>query len=212
MAYRRKSSDSSHFAIINAGGIRATIDEGDITRGEILTAFPFGNAIVELTFTGEDLWKMLEGCVSAVNQFTGDEVGSFFQVSKDIRIEYNPNNEPGSQLVRVTIGGEPLSDSAEYNVVTINFLASGGDNIFVPQENFISLATQDEALIEYVQENSPIDIELDGRIAQVDGSASDSEGSDSADGAGNDDSAASTAGFNAILMGFAVAAGAIVSF
>ena len=55
LAYRLNESASADFALINAGGIRATIDEGPITRGEVLTSFPFGNSLVEISMsTGRD--------------------------------------------------------------------------------------------------------------------------------------------------------------
>ncbi|CAG9942218.1 unnamed protein product [Clonostachys rosea f. rosea IK726] len=88
------------FAFHNSGGVRATIDEGDITRGEVLTSFPFGNAMVELTFSGADLPKVFEGLVSANNQFNGKEVSSWFQVSSAVRVEHNPANEVGKRLVK----------------------------------------------------------------------------------------------------------------
>ena len=86
--YRLDGGGAPDFALINGGGVRATIDEGKITRGEVLTSFPFGNAIVEVTYDGETLWKILEGLVSMVNQFTGEEVGSLLQLSKNIKVEY----------------------------------------------------------------------------------------------------------------------------
>jgi 5'-nucleotidase len=55
IAYRLNISSTADFALINSGGIRATIDEGPITRGEVLTSFPFGNANVELPISGNEL-------------------------------------------------------------------------------------------------------------------------------------------------------------
>lgn len=184
------------FALINAGGIRASIDEGEITRGEILTAFPFGNAVVELTFSGEDLWKVLEGCVSKENQFNGEPVTTGFQVSKGIAIEYNPDNEAGSQLVKVTIADEPLDKEGEYRLITLDFLAGGGDNIFETVDDAVALDTQDEVLVWYVEEKSPIEVEIEGRIKVVEGSAEDAEGEgeESGEGEGDDDSAAGRVG------------------
>ncbi|KAF2761296.1 Metallo-dependent phosphatase [Pseudovirgaria hyperparasitica] len=192
LAYRRnESSDSSvNFALINAGGVRAPIDQGPITRGEILTAFPFGNAIVDLKLRGNALWDTLEGIVSGTNTANGAPVTSFFQVSAGIVVEYNPGNEPGKRLVRVTIGGKPLDKSAEYTLVTLDFLAGGesvqiiaplniltirlyfpgGDNIFTPTTNLVVLDTQDVVLTNYVQAHSPINIEIEGRIRVVNGS------------------------------------------
>ncbi|KAF4815461.1 5'-nucleotidase [Colletotrichum tropicale] len=171
--YRLNNSDSAKpdFALINAGGIRATIDEGNITRGEVLTSFPFGNSIVEITYSGSDLRKVLEGAVTKVNQFNNEPITSFFQVSKNIVVEYNPAGNNGSKLVSVEIGGEALDDAKDYRVVTLDFLAGGGDNIFVATTDFVSLDTQDEVLVQYVEAKSPIDAKIEGRIVQSNGTA-----------------------------------------
>lgn len=123
--YRLNDTDEVDFAIINAGGIRATIDVGPITRGEVLTSFPFGNSIVELTLSGQELWDVFEGIVTRVNQNNGLPVTSFMQVSRGIVIEYNPENSNGTKLVRVTIGEEPVDLERDYHVVTLDFLAGG---------------------------------------------------------------------------------------
>lgn len=125
LTYRLNQTDTADFALINAGAIRATIEEGPITRGEVLTSFPFGNSIVEISVTGDDLWKVLEGIVTGVSEFNGEEVTSFFQISRGIRVEYNPENTNGSRLVSVMIGNDSLSREAEYNIVTLDFLAGG---------------------------------------------------------------------------------------
>lgn len=183
LQYRLDSNSDAVFALVNAGGIRATIDEGDITRGEVLTSFPFSNAVVEVEFTGAELWGIFEGIVSGVNQENNNEVTSFAQVSKGIRVSYNPDNDVGSRLVSLQIGGkeeeEEVDKAAKYTVVTIDFVAGGGDNFFGPIENLVVLDTLDEVLVKYIQKNTPIDFELDGRIAVVQGSAGSGSGSGS---------------------------------
>ena len=171
LQYRLDGGSDAAFAFTNAGGIRATIDAGPVTRGEVLAAFPFGNAVVELQYTGADLVRIFEGAVSGVNQFNGKELGGFFQVSRGVRVEYNPDNAPGARLVRLTVGGAPVEPARSYTVVTIDFLAGGGDNILEPVANPVVLDTMDEVLVAYVQAQSPIDFELEGRIAVVDGQA-----------------------------------------
>lgn len=116
--------------IINAGGVRATIDEGQITRGEVLTAFPFGNAVVELKFTGKELWDIFEGIVTGVSVFNNEEVTSFVQVSKGIKITYNPKNSGGTKLISLELGGSPVDLTKSYTIVTLDFLAGGGDNFW----------------------------------------------------------------------------------
>ncbi|KAI2607867.1 Metallo-dependent phosphatase [Hypoxylon sp. NC1633] len=171
LQYRLDGGSDATFALVNAGGIRATIDAGTITRGQVLTSFPFGNAVVELKYSGEDLWKIFEGLVSAVNQFNQEQVTSFFQVSRGIKVEHNPDNPVGSRLVRLTIGDDPVDAATEYTVVTVDFIAGGGDNILMPVEDVVVLDTMEEVLVQYINKTSPINFQLGGRINTVQGSA-----------------------------------------
>lgn len=163
-AYGKSINSNTDFAFINAGGIRAAIDIGPITRGEILTAFPFGNALVSLTRTGQEIWNMLEGVVSGVNQANGLEITSFVQLSSAIRITYSPNASTGSRLQTVVIGGQDIDLSATYKFITLDYLASGGDNILEPTTDFAVLNLQADVLEAYVVTQSPISIAVDGRI------------------------------------------------
>lgn len=157
------------FALTNSGGIRASIDVGPITRGEVLTAFPFGNAVVEITLSGQQLWDVLAGIVARVNKANGKAVTSFLQVSRGIKIEYQPTNSPDNgvgTLAAVTIGGENLDLTKQYKVVTIDFVAGGGDNFFAEAiSNLVVLDTLDEVLVNYIKEKTPVDVQLEGRIA-----------------------------------------------
>ena len=234
LTYRLNQTDTADFALINAGGIRATIDEGPITRGEVLTSFPFGNAIVQIAMSGDDLWKTLEGIVTGVSEFNGEEVTSFFQISRGIQVEYNPENNNGSKLVSVTVGGDALDREADYNIVTLDFIAGGeyslasetsmlllmtlgGDNFFLPYDDFITLDTQAEVLVAYIGSESPVDVELDGRIAVVDGSgggnATEESGpSASESGAGASATAEDAASSLKAVTANAASAGALIAF
>lgn len=178
------------FALVNAGGVRAAIDEGEITRGEVLTSFPFGNAIVEIKFNGSEVRSIFEGAVSMINQFNDEEIGSWFQVSRGVKVEYNPDNEEGNRLVNLTIDGKSIDDEADYRIVTLDFLAGGGDNIFVEKSDFATLDLQDEVLIQYIEAHSPLSPELEERVVKTD--AQPSEDDSSSDGSGDDSSDDST--------------------
>ncbi|KAK3949865.1 5'-nucleotidase [Pseudoneurospora amorphoporcata] len=172
LEYRLNSSTDGvapAFAITNAGGIRASIDAGPVTRGEVLTAFPFGNAVVEVTLSGQQVWDLLAGIVARVNKANGKPVTSFLQVSHGMKIEYQPANSPDNgvgTLTAVTIGGKKLKMKDQYKVVTIDFIAGGGDNFFAqPFENLPMLDTLDEVLVRYINETTPVDVQIEGRIA-----------------------------------------------
>ncbi|KAH7038387.1 5'-nucleotidase [Microdochium trichocladiopsis] len=163
-AYRSTAAD---FSLINAGGIRAAIDVGNITRGEVLTSFPFGNAIVEFPMSGADVLRLLEGCVSRVSQFNGNPITSGFQVSGTLKVQYNPAQPAGSRLVRALVKGVEVDPAATYTVATLDFLAGGGDNIFPKVASPVVLDLQADVLTRYIQAESPIDIAIEGRIETV---------------------------------------------
>jgi 5'-nucleotidase len=211
--YRKGNNSNPDFAIINAGGVRATIAKGDITRGDVDTSFPFGNAVVEIELSGEDVWNAFEGAVSRFSVVNGKEVTSFFQVSSGIKVQYNPNNANGTKLVSVQIGGEELTNSTTYKIVTVDFLATGGDNIFQETEAGATLDTLAAVLIQYIEKTSPVDIKLDGRIEQVEGKRQGNgggNGTDAENGNGNGNGENAAAGPKATALG-ALALAALVS-
>jgi 5'-nucleotidase len=165
---------------------------------------------------------VLEGIFTGVNQDNGEEVTSFVQVSEGIKIEYNPENNNGSKLVSVTIADEPLDREQDYQVVTLDFIAGGGDNFFGDMEfpDAVSLATQDDVLTAYIEQMSPVDIELSGRIAIVDGQANETatggaggnstESEEDTEGGNSTASAGGQQGAAARVGGFGTAAVAAV--
>jgi 5'-nucleotidase len=113
-------------AIQNGGGLRATIDSGDITMGEVLTVLPFQNTLATFQLTGAGIVEALENGVSQVE----DGAGRFPQVS-GMRYVWNPEAEPGSRIVSVEVetadGFTPLDPEATYGVVSNNYMRGGGD-------------------------------------------------------------------------------------
>ena len=64
-------------AMINGGGIRADLPQGDVTYNHLVSVFPFNNTACTATLTGQQLWDALEFSVSSLP----GEDGSFMQVS-----------------------------------------------------------------------------------------------------------------------------------
>ena len=105
-------------AIQNGGGIRAPIDAGEITFGEILGAFPFNNTVVSVELTGAELLSILERSASLPRDGTA---GGFLQISgAKVLIK-------GNKVVKVDINGKPLDPKKKYTVATNSFVANGGD-------------------------------------------------------------------------------------
>ncbi len=109
-------------AIQNGGGIRASIDAGPITMGEVLTVLPFQNSLATFTATGADVVAALENGVSAI----ADGAGRFPQVA-GLTYAFDAEAEPGSRVSDVMVGGAPIDLEAEYGVVTNDYVRKGGD-------------------------------------------------------------------------------------
>lgn len=136
--------DADHIVgLINGGGIRAGIQSGDVTGLDLLNAFPFYNSISGVYVKGSVLLEALEASTFAMPE----TAGAFPQISGidcsiNIGVPYAPNAEPypGStyygpaEIRRVkinSINGKPFDADDTYLVMTINFIAAGGDTYYV---------------------------------------------------------------------------------
>jgi 5'-nucleotidase len=100
-------------ALQNPGGMRADLNEGPITRGEVYAVMPFDNTIVTMELTGAQVKLALEQSLrgSRVTQASG--------------VRYVIN---GSKVSSATLAdGTPIDDAKTYTVAVNNFMASGGD-------------------------------------------------------------------------------------
>src|SRR5690606_6051096 len=104
------------------GGIRASIDIGEITKGDIITVLPFGNFVVTLDVTGADI-------VAALQHGAGDypdAKGAFPQVA-GLSFAIDETKPKGEKVHSVFINGQPVEPDRIYTVATNDFLAAGGD-------------------------------------------------------------------------------------
>ncbi|WP_416145300.1 5'-nucleotidase C-terminal domain-containing protein [Planococcus koreensis] len=113
-------------AVQNGGGIRASIDAGPITYGEVLTTLPFGNSLAIMDLTGAELKTALEHSVSEYP----NELGSFLHVA-GMKFTFDPTKAAGSRVTSVSVneGGTftALDTAKNYKVATNTFVAAGGD-------------------------------------------------------------------------------------
>lgn len=155
-------------AIANGGGLRASLAEGTVTMGDVLTVLPFQNTLTTMRLSGATIIAALEHGVGAIE----DGAGRFPQVA-GLRFRLDPSAEPGSRIsgveVRQGAGWEPIDEDAVYGVVTNNFLARGGDGYTMladAEDTYISAVDLAEALAEYLSVNEPYSPVIEGRIIQ----------------------------------------------
>ncbi|WP_296418763.1 bifunctional metallophosphatase/5'-nucleotidase [Pseudooctadecabacter sp.] len=149
-------------AIQNGGGLRASIDAGEITMGEVLTVLPFQNTLATFDATGADILAALENGVGQVE----DGAGRFPQVA-GMTFAVDLSMEPGSRVSDVTIAGAPLDEGATYLLATNNYMRNGGDgySMFEDAANAYDFGPGLEQVVaDYLAENGPYTPYTDGRI------------------------------------------------
>lgn len=154
-------------AFENAGGIRASINAGDVTYGDIINVSPYGNYIVTKKISGSQLKEILETsidiqlqCIEANDSGEYDawpsSSGSYLQ-SAGMTVKYDPSAEKGKRVLSVTIAGAPLVDEQTYTVATNNFAAVSSSYPQLadsPEEG--EFCACDEALISFFEQNENI--------------------------------------------------------
>ena len=129
-------------ALVNGGGVRADINEGDVTRANLIATNPFGNNVIKVKATGQQIMDALE---HSVRKYPGEN-GGFFQVSGLTYDVYSHiptpviTDEQGAflglkegmsrRVANIMINGEPLDPEKEYTVAGTDYiLRDAGDGM-----------------------------------------------------------------------------------
>ena len=118
----RVKDQGIEIAIANGGGLRASIDAGEVTMGEVLTVLPFQNTLSTFQVTGATVVEALENGVSEIEE----GAGRFAQVS-GISYSVDSKAEVGSRISDVMVAGAPIDMEKVYGVVSNNYVRNGGD-------------------------------------------------------------------------------------
>ncbi len=165
-----RAATGADVAMANGGGIRGdrTYDAGTVlTRRDILTELPFGNATVMTEITGQQILDAMENGVSQVEK----GAGRFPQVS-GMNIVYDPSAPAGSRIVSIEINGAPLDVNKTYKFATNNYALGGGDGygmlgggrVLINSGNGNLMAND---VIDYIIANGGVKNTVEGRIKIV---------------------------------------------
>ncbi len=156
-------------AIANGGGLRASIDAGDVTMGEVLTVLPFQNTLSTFQVTGDAVVAALENGVSQVEE----GAGRFPQVA-GLKFTFDLSKPAGERVSDVMVqDGDsfvPIDPAKTYGVVSNNFVRNGGDgySMFVNASNVYDFGPDlADVTAEYLADNAPYQPYTDGRITKV---------------------------------------------
>ncbi|HET6243953.1 MAG: 5'-nucleotidase C-terminal domain-containing protein [Bacteroidetes bacterium] len=139
--YYQNKGEPIDFCLLNNGGLRSSLPEGEITRGKIFELMPFENELVVLTLSGEKV-KMLFNYIASAEGMpvSGIKMGIL-----------------KSKAVNILINEIPFDENKTYKVVTSDYLAAGGDKMSffnepVRMENLNKKLR--DAIIEYMKEEN----------------------------------------------------------
>jgi 5'-nucleotidase len=152
LAFARKQG-AADIAFMNPGGIRAdlVVEAGKpTTMSDLLAIQPFGNDLVALTLTGQQLWDILQRQLPK-----GDASPRMLQPSSTLRYRWRTGADGRAQLGEILVDGQPLERTRDYRVVVNNFLAEGGDAQagFRHGRDRAVLGTDIDALVDWLRSN-----------------------------------------------------------
>lgn len=148
LAAQRERADAD-FAVMSGGGVRDSIESGDITYKNVLKVQPFGNTLVHVDMTGSEVEQYL-----AVVANMKPDSGAYAQFANVSLVA------DGKGVSEVKINGQPLQADKTYRMATLNFNALGGDGY--PKldglPSYVNTGFIDaEVLKQYIEKHSPLD-------------------------------------------------------
>ena len=164
----RMKNQGVQIAIANGGGLRASIDAGPITMGEVLTVLPFQNLLSNFDLKGANIVASLELAVSQVEEGKG----RFPQVA-GLRYAYSMAQKPNQgRVTKVEVMKDgawaPIDLGTTYGVVSNDFLRGGGDGYVIFAENATNAydfgPDLADVVAEYLAAQGPYTPKIEGRI------------------------------------------------
>jgi 5'-nucleotidase len=153
-------------AFMNNGGVRTDVGfvfaesagegDGNVTYAEAFAVQPFGNSLVTMTLTGQEIHDLLE------QQFQGptEEEWEILHVSEGFTYTWDYTADVGDKVdpADIEIGGAAIDLGAEYRVTVNNFLAGGGDgfSVLLGGTDLLGGDVDLDAIVDYFGANSPI--------------------------------------------------------
>ena len=148
IAHAQRIKVKADVGVMNAGGIRTSLRQGNITYKDVLKVQPFANSIGLVTLSGKELKQYLE---IATNKTVGS--GGFAQFD-NVEIVMR-----GDTLTSAKVGGAAVEDGKSYKLAINNFIAVGGDKYMKVSDHptYVDTGYIDaDVLREYIQKNSPL--------------------------------------------------------
>ncbi|NHM30036.1 bifunctional 2',3'-cyclic-nucleotide 2'-phosphodiesterase/3'-nucleotidase [Neobacillus terrae] len=157
-----RDATGTDFAFMNVGGVRDEIKAaGDIKWGDLFAIQPFGNDIVTMKITGDQVRTLLN------QQWSPTSYAKIMQIS-GLKYTWSDNLPIGQKVLDIYLpNGQKIDPNAVYSVTVNNFMADGGDGFTILKSgtNRVTQMTDLDALISYIKKQiAPISAQIEGRI------------------------------------------------
>lgn len=173
MLAKAKELDSETvFAFTNGGGIRASIDAGDMTMGDVLGVMPYGNSLALLTLKGSEIKGILERSVDTLPEASG----AFLHVS-GLKFEFDSTKPVGSRVGKIEVKqGETyveVDPAKSYKATSNTFTAAGGDSFDVLKKVYAEGRVSEpgfvdyQMFIDYIKTLDKVEPKVEGRIVDT---------------------------------------------
>ncbi|GEM81813.1 bifunctional UDP-sugar hydrolase/5'-nucleotidase UshA [Vibrio superstes] len=140
------------FGVMNSGGVRDSIVQGNITYKDVLTVQPFGNIVTYVNMTGVEVLDYLN--VVALKPTDSGAYAQFAGISMTVT---------SKGVTDVMIGGKAIDPNGMYRFSIPSFNAAGGDGypVITGHSGYVDTGFVDaEVLKEYLESHSPLDVTL----------------------------------------------------
>ena len=138
------------FAVMNSGGVRDSIEMGDVTYKDVLTVQPFGNIVSYVDMNGAEVLDYLN--VVATKPIDSGAYAQFAGIKMTVE---------AGKVSNVFIGGKQLRLDKTYRFTIPSYNAAGGDGYpkVSDHSGYVNTGFVDaEVLKEFLETNSPIDV------------------------------------------------------
>ena len=163
IADAQRAAMNTDFAFMNPGGIRADLAAGEVTWGELFTVQPFGNSLVRMDFTGQQIYDLLN------QQWAGQPFARILKIS-GLTYVWDNALPAGNRVLAVYKNGALIDKAANYGVTVNSFLADGGDNFSVLRNGTGRAGgpVDLDALIDYIRAvPQPFSAAVEARIQRI---------------------------------------------
>ncbi|MCL9781907.1 bifunctional UDP-sugar hydrolase/5'-nucleotidase UshA [Vibrio sp. S4M6] len=159
IAQAQMERGKADFGVMNSGGVRDSIEGGDITYKDVLKVQPFGNIITYVDMNGKEVLDYLN--VVATKPVDSGAYAQFAGISMQVA---------NGKVSDVKINGKPLDESQTYRFTIPSYNAAGGDGYpkLTEHPGYVNTGFVDaEVLKEYLQSHSPIKVDTYNPSGQI---------------------------------------------